>query len=506
MFEQPQHSAEDEGFNQFLVGEVPTGARRILLLGCGRGRLGWQLKQQHPDRTVIGIEADAESAEVARGRLDGVQICDLREGFPAIEAASIDCIVFGDVIEQLLNPETVLRRARELLSPDGVILVSVANLGHFSMIKALLRADPMYRPGGPLEAAHLRYFSHATFIKLLLDAGLLPDLRRAIGSGGTEQVIPAATPLLEYVGVDPGRALTYLDSYRYLFAATAYEQDEPAVTPLTFVACVNDEDQLNSNLLRSPCLGPGSPHQLLMYRGQSSAADGLHAGLSEAVNDLVVLVQQDMYLPRGWDRQFAAQFRVAELRFGALGVAGLFGLRFRQRELAHVGRIIDRDQLLDYDVGGPADVDVLDEVLLAVRASSGLRADPSLGFHLYGADLCFRAQRAGLTNVVLQAPAFHNSLFARPSLSFQLARLALLESWPDIRPMHTNMGQLDTMQAPDTEPEPAPGPEPRADDARGEQTDGPSGQLNAVRRELQALQASRTWRLRGALLRVLRRR
>ncbi|MDQ2957759.1 MAG: class I SAM-dependent methyltransferase [Actinomycetota bacterium] len=505
MFSQPKDTAYFDGFNEFLFREVPADARRIVEVGCARGRLGWELKKQRPDRTVIGIEYDPQAAEIARTRLDEVHECDLHTDFPDIEPGSIDCVLFGDVLEHLLDPEAVLRSARRLLTEDGVILVCVPNFTHFSIVKALLRSDPMYQPSGLLDATHIRFFSHATFIKMLLDVGLLPDLRYVIASGGTEHMIPAATPLLEYFGVDPGRALKYLDAYQYIFAGTRIP--EPAVaepTPMSFVACVNDDDQLNSNLLRSPCLAPGTPHQLLTYRGQSSAADGLAAGLAEAEHDLVVLVQQDMYLPAGWDRHFAEQYRAAEAEFGALGVAGLFGLRFRQGELRHVGQIVDRDQLLSYGTGAPAEVDVLDEVLLAVRASSGLRADPALRFHLYGADLCLSAQQAGLTNVVLPAPAFHNSLFAQPDPSFDVARQALLAKWPGIRPLHTNMGQLDTMPAPAPAAPENPGapanpaaPESPPELARLRE------ELRDVQARLDAVTASRTWRARTALGRYL---
>src|SRR5439155_17616359 len=201
-----------------------------------------------------------------------------------------------------------------------------------------------------------RFFSHATFIKMLLDVGLLPNLVQVIASGGTDHMIPAATPLLEYFGVDPDRALKYLDAYQYIFTGSKLPEVDRlgAADPVTFVACVNDEDQLSSNLLRSPCLQADSQHELLTYRGASSAAEGLQRGLADAGNEIVILVQQDMYLPHGWDRRFVEQWKVAEQQYGPLGIAGLFGLRFRDREHEHVGRSVDRDVLLDRGVALPA--------------------------------------------------------------------------------------------------------------------------------------------------------
>ena len=65
--------------------------------------------------------------------------------------------------------------------------------------------------------------------------------------------------------------------YQYIFTGSKLPEVDRlgAADPVTFVACVNDEDQLSSNLLRSPCLQADSQHELLTYRGASSAADSI---------------------------------------------------------------------------------------------------------------------------------------------------------------------------------------------------------------------------------------
>jgi SAM-dependent methyltransferase len=492
----PKGSDYYDGFNEYLFRQVPPAARRIVEVGCARGRLGHELKQQWSERTVIGVERDTAAAEIASKRLDQVLVQDAAEGLAVIDVGSVDCVIFGDVLEHLYDPEAVLRRARELLVPDGVVLVCVPNICHWSVVKALLRADPMYQPSGLLDATHIRFFSHATFIKMLLDVGLLPDIVDTINSGGTEHVIPAATPLLEYFQVPPARALKSLDAYQYVFVA--HKLPDVALTapvrPMTFVACINDDDQLNSNLLRSPCLWPDSPHEFLAYRGMHSIAEGFNAGLTAAANDLVVLVQQDMYLPAGWDGRFAAQVAQAEREFGRLGVVGLYGNRYRGCEPVHHGRVVDRDRLLDNGDRFPAVVDGLDEILLATRRGNGLRVDPQLGFHFYGADLALTAAEGGLVNVVVDAPAYHNSLFADMNRAFHISREALLQKWPNIRPLYTSMGRVDTMSTP---PEPEPARDHEAELAALQQ------RLDESEQQLAAVLGSRTWRVGRALARAL---
>jgi hypothetical protein len=89
---------------------------------------------------------------------------------------------------------------------------------------------------------------------------------------------------------------------------------------LTFVVCLSDDAILKANLLASPCLGAGSPHEVIAIRNAPSAGAGLRMGLERARNRWVVCVHQDVFLPRGWDQRLARQLAEAERRFGPIGV------------------------------------------------------------------------------------------------------------------------------------------------------------------------------------------
>jgi SAM-dependent methyltransferase len=505
MFPQPQPGDYHDGFNERLLGAVPSRANRILEVGCARGRLGHELKRQDPGRYVAGVELDPDAARAARQRLDEVFVLDVQAGLPPIEPGSLDCILFGDVLEHLVDPEDVLRRYRELLAPDGLVLASVPNIQHFSIVRSLLRGDLMYQPAGLLDATHLRFFTYMTFAKLMLDAGFLPRIEDRIRSGEAQHLVEPAAPLLTHCRVHPDLALEPLDTYQYIVGGSKLP-DAPggfAAAPITFVACVNDDDQLESNLLRSPCLDPGTPHELILMRRQTSAADGFNTALEKARHDLVVFVQQDIYLPRGWDGRFVDQFRAAEARFGPLGVAGVFGYSFGPEGKRDFGRVLDRQMLYDMPAPLPAAADGLDEIVLAVRRDTPLRFDPRLGFHLYGADLCLGARRLGLPVAVLDAPCLHNSLFAYLPPAFHAARERLLDKWPEVRPLHSSMGRLDTM-------EPQPVPTTWAEDLH-ERVGQLERELAATRdqlddrsRHIANMEASVFWRLRNLVHRVLR--
>lgn len=447
MFPQPPPEEYYDGFNESLFGAVPGAAKRILEVGCGRGRLGHELKRADPERRVFGVEYEPAAAEVARSRLDRVFEIDIQHEMPPIEKGSLDCVLFGDVLEHLVDPEAVLVATRDLLAGSGIVLLSIPNVGHFSVVRELMRGDFMYQPSGLLDATHLRFFTHATITRLLLDAGFLPSIENVIESPVRDDDLRAARPLLETVGMDPRRARKFLGAFQYIFKGTPLPQthETESAAPITFAACVNDQQQLQSNLLRSPCLGPGSPHEVILLRDCRSAAEGFEQALRRATHDLVVFVQQDMYLPKGWDLSFRRGFEEAEARFAPLGVVGSFGIRYLDGELEHVGRVVDRDKLLEMPTSLPGEVDGIDEILLGVRRSTPLRFDPTLGFHLYGADICLAARSRGLRSAVVDAPCFHNSLYSYLSAAFHRSRETLLAKWPNVRPLHTNMGRLDTM-------------------------------------------------------------
>jgi SAM-dependent methyltransferase len=506
MFPQPQPDHYHDGFNERLLGAVPSGAGRILEVGCARGRLGHELKRQDQRRHVAGVELDPDAARVAGERLDEVFVLDVQAETPPIEPGSLDCIIFGDVLEHLVDPEDVLRRYRHLLAPDGLALVSVPNIQHFSIVKNLLRGDFMYQPSGLLDSTHLRFFTYMTFARLMLDAGFLPRIEDRIRSGEAEPLVEAAAPLLTHCRVHPDAALEPLDTFQYVVSGRKLP-DTPSrfgSTPITFVACVNDDDQLESNLLRSPCLDPGTPHEVILMRRQTSAADGFNTALEKAGHDLVVFVQQDIYLPRGWDSRFLEQLQEAERLFPTIGVAGVFGYSFGPDGKTDHGRVLDRQLLHDMPTPLPAGADGLDEIVLAVRRDTPLRFDPSLGFHLYGADLCLASRRQGRPVVVLDAPCLHNSLFAYLSPDFHRARERLLAKWPEVRPLYSSMGRLDTMA-------PQPVPPTWVDELRGSVA-RLEGELASVHDRLDDrlqhianMEASVFWRLRNLVHRMLRR-
>lgn len=176
----------------------------------------------------------------------------------------------------------------------------------------------------------------------------------------------------------------------------------------SFVVAANDPDTLAKNLLASPCLANGTPHELLIFENYSSAASAYNSGLKKCKNELVVFVHQDVYLPADWLSSVEVALQAIEARDPNWGVVGCWGVRVDRAKFGYLytpGEGIIGDLMFR-----PEPVRTLDEVVLIVRKSSGLEYDEGLsGFHFYGADICLAAAQSGRKCYAISAFCIHNS-------------------------------------------------------------------------------------------------
>jgi hypothetical protein len=402
------------------------------------------LKSQLPGRQVFGVEREP----IAANDLDQVFTIDVECEDVPLERGSLDLVLYGNVLEELVDPLAVLRRHRRLLRLGGIVLASIPNVQHHSILTALLRGDFQYETAGLLDATHVRFFTWSTVFKMFLDAGLVPEIVDQSLVPAPSELLQAVEPLLQHLGLHAARTRRYLDSYQYIFRGSLLLEPPAAVQPLTFAVCVNDEASLQTNLLASPCLRAGTAHELLPARGCRTIADGLNAAVARARHHWVVCVHQDVYLPEGWDRVLAARLAEAEARFGPIGVAGVIGTADGgpaepNAATPLVGWVLDRDRLLRGLMTLPARAETLDELVLVLPRGTPLRFDSALGFHFYGADLCLQARERQLGSVAVEALCFHNQRSVNLPAEFVASGQALAKKWHDRLPIRTTCAVVD---------------------------------------------------------------
>ena len=54
------------------------------------------------------------------------------------EEGQFDCVIFGDVLEHLFDPWAVIEKVKPYIKQNGVILASIPNVAHISVLAPLL--------------------------------------------------------------------------------------------------------------------------------------------------------------------------------------------------------------------------------------------------------------------------------------------------------------------------------------------------------------------------------
>jgi 2-polyprenyl-3-methyl-5-hydroxy-6-metoxy-1,4-benzoquinol methylase len=162
------------GLREDVLGLIDRAPQAVLDVGCATGATGDYLRVRYGSK-VTGIEIDAAMAESAKSKLFAVHVADLnRTSLRAIVPTErYDLILFGDLLEHLVDPWSTLSEARAMLNEGGIILTSLPNVAHYSTLLSLLmfRRWP-YRDRGIHDRTHLRFFTRKNLLELYEQAGL----------------------------------------------------------------------------------------------------------------------------------------------------------------------------------------------------------------------------------------------------------------------------------------------------------------------------------------------
>ena len=218
---------------------------------------------------------------------------------------------------------------------------------------------------------------------------------------------------------------------------TSPEKNSKSTAPrfAVVVAC-NDDEVLQSNLMRSPEIS--SFEEVVVRRGFKSAGEAYNSGMDATTADVIVFAHQDVFLPDGWFKSLSASIEKISAQNPDWAVLGVFGIALTGAEAGHVYSC-GIQRVLGRPMAAPVEVGSLDELVLIIRRSSGVRFDHKLpGFHLYGTDICLEARRRGLKCYALSAFCVHNSngLNKLPS-SFSRALYFLRDKWREQLPIRT---------------------------------------------------------------------
>ncbi len=81
------------------------------------------------------------------------------------------CWIFGDVLEHLYDPWSVLRRIRESMPPQASVVACIPNAQHWSVQARLNCGAFRYEDKGLMDRTHIRWFTKTTIDELFHSCG-----------------------------------------------------------------------------------------------------------------------------------------------------------------------------------------------------------------------------------------------------------------------------------------------------------------------------------------------
>lgn len=152
-----------------MVGE----GKNVLEIGSGPGSITRLLSEVSKCR-ITALEIDPDAIEKVRPFCHEVHQSDLNDSsWPCLLAAQLfDVVVAADVLEHLYQPLAALTAMRNLVTPEGYVVISLPHVGHAAVVACLLDEDFEYRDWGLLDRTHIRFFGIKNMQALFADAGL----------------------------------------------------------------------------------------------------------------------------------------------------------------------------------------------------------------------------------------------------------------------------------------------------------------------------------------------
>ena len=151
---------------------------RILDAGCFDGRFADQARRH--GHHVTGL--DRVKHDGVAERLDAFLEADLNQPLPAALDGAFDVVVAGDILEHVVEPQSLLLDLATKVAEGGELLVSIPNFGHWYPRGRVALGRFDYDQRGPLDRGHLRFFTRDTVEALFAACDLRVLERRTVGT------------------------------------------------------------------------------------------------------------------------------------------------------------------------------------------------------------------------------------------------------------------------------------------------------------------------------------
>jgi 2-polyprenyl-3-methyl-5-hydroxy-6-metoxy-1,4-benzoquinol methylase len=158
---------------KYIIGE----SNKVLDVGCALGVNGKYLLDNNIANEVVGIEFDEKMAQEASKHNSKMFCGDLNDD-KFVETVlkandTFDYILFGDILEHLLDPQKVLTDLKSQLKKNGKIIISLPNIAHVELfIQVFIKGSWPNNERGIFDKTHLRWFTRKDVFSLAKKSSL----------------------------------------------------------------------------------------------------------------------------------------------------------------------------------------------------------------------------------------------------------------------------------------------------------------------------------------------
>ncbi len=192
--------------NPDLLRFIPETAKNIIEVGCSSGALAREFKLAHPDCHWLGIEIDPHFAKVAQLHCDQTLSMDIESATQDFWGNTVhaDCWIFGDTLEHLRDPWSILRAIRQRIPTHGSVVACIPNAQHWSIQAKLSIGDFRYETSGLLDRTHLRWFTRQTIFEMFSQTGfnIEAGMSRIFNEPHKDLFLPIIEKMATAAGVD----------------------------------------------------------------------------------------------------------------------------------------------------------------------------------------------------------------------------------------------------------------------------------------------------------------
>ena len=196
-----------EQHNPDLLNIMPDSLHSVIEIGCSSGALAREYRKMNSECDYFGVEIDPHYTELAKRHCTDTQTLNIEDADSSFFESHRDrqCWVFGDTLEHLKDPWSVLRNIRKIIPETGSIVACIPNAQHWSLQAKLALGDFRYVESGLLDKTHLRWFTRQTILELFSETGyeVVAGWPRVFNEPDREVFLPLIGEMAKLAGCDP---------------------------------------------------------------------------------------------------------------------------------------------------------------------------------------------------------------------------------------------------------------------------------------------------------------